>query len=139
MTNKKARVAQKSFPAKKRNEHLLSPADIEAMPNNGVSVPPPALGFVSKGKTYVIRTEGKANSFGIGKVVSPGVTSFAPGFYGLTREQLEIALQAIRKPDAQTSVDQLVKRAFVKLFPDLAALISFATGGFSDRALAGRR
>ena len=42
-----------------------------------------------KSKTYVVRVDGKANSFGIGEVVIPGVTLFRSGFYGLKRNTAE--------------------------------------------------
>lgn len=96
MTNKQQRAAQKHFPATRRNEHLFSTSDIDVMPNTGIVVPPPVLSFESKGKTYVIRTEGKANSFGIGKVISPGVASFASGQYGMTKEMLALNIAGLR-------------------------------------------
>ena len=42
-----------------------------------------------KTKTYVVRVDGKANSFGVGEVVIPGVTLFRHGFYGLKRNKAE--------------------------------------------------
>lgn len=40
-------------------------------------------------KQYVVRVFGKADSYGLGEVVSSGVTLFKAGMYDLTRDQLE--------------------------------------------------
>jgi len=42
-----------------------------------------------KTKTYVVRVEGKADSFGIGELVAPNVVLFRSGFYGLKRRTAE--------------------------------------------------
>lgn len=115
MTNKKLRAAQKAFPATKRNEHLLSTADILALPTGdgvttGISVPAPITAFEHKGKAYVIRTEGKADSYGIGKVVSPGVATFGPGFYGLKRAVLATKIAGFRSEPIERAEFQLKVR-----------------------------
>lgn len=43
-------------------------------------------------KEYIIRREGIAGSYGLGEVVSPGVTLFKAGFYGLTEDELKAKL-----------------------------------------------
>lgn len=43
---------------------------------------------------YVIRTEGMANSFGLGEEVVPGVTLFRKGHYNLTRSELNSLIKA---------------------------------------------
>lgn len=43
--------------------------------------------------TYQIRVEGKADSYGLGEEVIPGVLLFKTGHYGLTREELELAIK----------------------------------------------
>lgn len=97
MTNKKLRVALKAFPRTKRNEHLLSTEDIALMPNSDLPQPtPPLTMFEYKGKTYVVRTEGTVNSFGLGKVVAPGVATFAPFFYNMTRNELKAKIEGLR-------------------------------------------
>lgn len=51
---------------------------------------------------YVIRTEGFADSYGLGEEVVPGVTLFKAGNYNLTREELN------RKIAAQSSTGTVV-------------------------------
>jgi hypothetical protein len=47
---------------------------------------------------YVIRTQSNfANTFGLGEVISPGVTLFRAGTYDLTREEAETLLASKRK------------------------------------------
>lgn len=46
---------------------------------------------------YVIRTEGMVNSYGLGKVVSPGVALFEKGKYNLTYEDLQKEITKIPK------------------------------------------
>lgn len=47
---------------------------------------------------YVIRTQSDvANSYGLGKVVSPGVALFEYGTYGLTKTELNAKLKALGK------------------------------------------
>jgi len=48
----------------------------------------------SEKTTYVVRTEGFANSYGLGEVVSTGVALFRAGKYNLTREQLDQAIKS---------------------------------------------
>ena len=45
-------------------------------------------------KTYIVRVEGHANSFGLGEEVIPGVTLFRTGMYNLTKEQLEQVIKS---------------------------------------------
>lgn len=40
-------------------------------------------------KQYVVRVFGKADSYGLGEVVSEGVCLFKAGNYDLTRDELE--------------------------------------------------
>ena len=47
---------------------------------------------------YIIRTESaRAYTYGLGKVVSPGVAYFERGTYGLTKEELNVALKKVGK------------------------------------------
>lgn len=43
-------------------------------------------------KTYVIRKEGTAHTYGLGEVVVDGVVLFKDGFWGLTEDQLKAKL-----------------------------------------------
>ena len=43
-------------------------------------------------KTYHIRVEGHANSYGLGEEIIPGVHLFKYGHYNLTKEELAIAI-----------------------------------------------
>lgn len=52
---------------------------------------------MSESTQYVVRVEGKHNSFGLGEVVSDGVTLFRAGFYGLTKEELDAKIKATGK------------------------------------------
>lgn len=45
---------------------------------------------------YVIRTEGMYNSYGLGKVISPGVALFEAGMYNLTKQEAEEKLRKLR-------------------------------------------
>lgn len=51
-------------------------------------------------KQYVVRVFGKADSYGLGEIVSPGVALFKAGMYDLTRDQLEQKLK--QSPKGQT-------------------------------------
>jgi hypothetical protein len=46
---------------------------------------------------YIIRTQGVAYTYGLGKVVSPGVAYFEKGFYDLTKDELNAKLKALGK------------------------------------------
>jgi hypothetical protein len=47
---------------------------------------------------YIIRTESaRSYTYGLGKVVSPGVAYFERGTYGLTKEELNAALKKVGK------------------------------------------
>lgn len=46
---------------------------------------------------YVIRTEGMYNSYGLGEVISNGITLFRAGKYNLTEDELQIELNKIKK------------------------------------------
>jgi hypothetical protein len=46
---------------------------------------------------YTIRTEGKPNSYGLGKTVIPNVVLFEAGFHGLTWEELNAKLKTLPK------------------------------------------
>jgi len=49
-------------------------------------------------KEYIIRTESAtAYTYGLGKVVSPGVTLFERGMYGLTQDELSAKLKSLGK------------------------------------------
>jgi len=51
-------------------------------------------------KNYVIRTHSdQANSYGLGEIVAPGVALFTevPKHYGLSKEELNIALRKLGK------------------------------------------
>lgn len=48
-------------------------------------------------KQHVVRVFGKADSYGLGEVVSPGVALFKAGMYDLTRDQLEQKLKQAPK------------------------------------------
>jgi hypothetical protein len=53
---------------------------------------------MSEQQEYIIRTESAyAYTYGLGKVVSPGVAYFERGTYGLTKEQLTAKLKALGK------------------------------------------
>jgi hypothetical protein len=45
---------------------------------------------------FVIRVEGMANSFGLGEVVTPGVTLFRAGNYNMTADELDAAIKKTR-------------------------------------------
>jgi hypothetical protein len=50
------------------------------------------------GKIYTIRTQGnRAYSYGLGQIISPGVTLFENGFYDLSKEELNAKLKAMGK------------------------------------------
>lgn len=44
---------------------------------------------MQESKQYVIRVFGKADSYGLGEIISPGVALFKAGNYDLTRDELE--------------------------------------------------
>jgi hypothetical protein len=47
---------------------------------------------------YIIRTQSDvAYTYGLGKVVSPGVTLFERGMYGLTQDELSAKLKSLGK------------------------------------------
>jgi hypothetical protein len=46
---------------------------------------------------YVVRVEGLANSYGLGKEIVKNVTLFEAGKYNLTFEQLQKELNKVRK------------------------------------------
>jgi hypothetical protein len=46
---------------------------------------------------YIVRTEGMHNSYGLGKVISPGVALFGAGMYNLTFEQLQKEISKLPK------------------------------------------
>lgn len=46
---------------------------------------------------YVVRVEGTANSYGLGKVVSENVALFEAGKYNLTYDQLQKELVKVKK------------------------------------------
>ena len=46
---------------------------------------------------YTIRTEGTANSYGLGKTVVPNVTLFERGCWGLTWYELQVKLKSLGK------------------------------------------
>jgi hypothetical protein len=49
-------------------------------------------------KEYVVRVHSdRAYTYGLGEVVSDGVTLFQDGFYNLTREQLDAKLKTLPK------------------------------------------
>jgi hypothetical protein len=48
-------------------------------------------------KEYVIRKEGTANTYGIGEVIVPNVAFFKAGHWGLSSEQLELAIKKLGK------------------------------------------
>jgi hypothetical protein len=52
---------------------------------------------MSDSVTYVVRTEGMANSYGIGKEVSQGVALFEAGKYHLTYDELQKELVKLPK------------------------------------------
>jgi hypothetical protein len=53
---------------------------------------------MSEQQEYIIRTESaRAYTYGLGKVVSPGVAYFERGTYGLTKEELNAALKKVGK------------------------------------------
>lgn len=53
---------------------------------------------MSDQQEYIIRTESAyAYTYGLGKVVSPGVAYFERGTYGLTKEELNAALKKLGK------------------------------------------
>jgi hypothetical protein len=49
---------------------------------------------------YIVRKEGTAGRYGLGEVVSPGVTLFRDGFYNLTGDALARKI-AILKPQTK--------------------------------------
>lgn len=53
---------------------------------------------MSETQEYIIRTQSdRAYTYGLGKVVSPGVSLFEWGFYDLTREELNAKLKSLGK------------------------------------------
>jgi len=49
-------------------------------------------------KEYVVRVQGnRAWTFGLGEVVSNGVTLFQSGFYDLTKSELDVKLKSLGK------------------------------------------
>lgn len=46
---------------------------------------------------YVVRTEGMHNSYGLGKIISPGVALFEAGKYHLTYKQLQETIAKLPK------------------------------------------
>lgn len=46
---------------------------------------------------YIVRVEGMHNSYGLGKVISPGVALFGAGMYNLTFEQLQKEISKLPK------------------------------------------
>jgi hypothetical protein len=49
-------------------------------------------------KNYTIRVQSdRAWTYGLGEIVSPGVTLFNDGFYGLTKEELNAKLKGLGK------------------------------------------
>lgn len=47
-------------------------------------------------KEYVVRTQSdRANTYGLGEVVIPGVVLFRAGAYGLTKEELSVELAKV--------------------------------------------
>lgn len=49
-------------------------------------------------KEYTIRVQGnRAFTYGLGEIVAPGITSFAAGFYDLTKEELNAKLKSLGK------------------------------------------
>lgn len=45
-------------------------------------------------ESYIVRVEGFANSYGLGKEVVPGVTLFEKGHYNLTKEELNLLIKS---------------------------------------------
>jgi hypothetical protein len=53
---------------------------------------------VSEQQEYIIRTQSDvAYTYGLGKIVSPGVVLFERGTYGLTREEVNAKLKSLGK------------------------------------------
>ena len=53
---------------------------------------------MSETQEYIIRVQGnRAWTYGLGQVVSPGVTFFKDGFYDLSLEELSVKLKQIGK------------------------------------------
>ena len=53
---------------------------------------------MSETQEYIIRTQSdRAYTYGLGKVVSPGVSLLEWGFYDLTREALNAKLKSLGK------------------------------------------
>ena len=53
---------------------------------------------MSEPQEYIIRTESaRSYTYGLGKVVSPGVAYFERGTYDLTKEELNAALKKVGK------------------------------------------
>jgi hypothetical protein len=53
---------------------------------------------MSETQEYIIRTHSdRAYTYGLGKVVSPGVALFESGTYGLTKEEVNAKLKSLGK------------------------------------------
>ena len=53
---------------------------------------------MSEQQEYTIRTQSdRAYTYALGKIVSPGVSLFEDGFYGLTKEGLNAKLKSLGK------------------------------------------
>jgi len=50
---------------------------------------------MSETTQYIVRKEGVAGMFGLGEVISEGVTLFRSGFYNLTAEELAAKVKSL--------------------------------------------
>ena len=46
---------------------------------------------------YVVRVEGKADSYGLGELVIPGVTLFRAGNYSITKDELDAKMAQLQR------------------------------------------
>jgi hypothetical protein len=52
---------------------------------------------MSETQEYVVRTEGMANSYGLGKVITKNITLFEAGKYNLTYDELQKEITKLPK------------------------------------------